>query len=108
MTHKKMMKPSPHEDELPVVEAETTAEYSVEYLSEVTGVSRQTILLYCEHGILSPLVADASTFDDHALYLLRRIEHLRDACAMNLDGLKLLAALLQQIDALRLELRQRP
>lgn len=103
-----MMNPSPHEDELPVVEAETEAEYSVEYLSEITGVSRQTILLYREQGILSPLASDPSVFDDRALYLLRRIEHLRDTCGVNLSGLKLLASLLQEVEELRTELRRRP
>jgi DNA-binding transcriptional MerR regulator len=101
------MDPSSHENDVPVVEVETAAEYSVEYLSEVTGVSRQTILLYCEHGILCPLESDRATFDDGALYVLRRIEHLRAVGGMNLAGLKLLAALLQEVDELRLELRRR-
>lgn len=101
------MDPSPYQDELPAVEAGAEAVYSVEYLSEMTGVSRQTILLYREHGIISPVDADSGRFDDQALYVLRRIAHLRDVCGVNLAGLKLLTLLLQEIEDLRSELRER-
>lgn len=75
--------------------------YSLETLTELTGVSSQTILQYQEHGILR------SQFDDDTVRMLRRIEYLREACEMNFSGLKLLTRLLDQVEQLRDELRTR-
>ena len=46
-------------------------------------------------------------FDDEAVRSLRRIEHLRDTCELNLTGLKLLASLLEEVEQLRAELHAR-
>lgn len=75
--------------------------YTLEVLAEMTGVSTQTIVQYREHGIIRP------DFDDDTIRRLRRIEHLRESCEMNLNGLKLLSILLEEVDALRVELRTR-
>lgn len=75
--------------------------YTLEVLAEITGISTQTIVEYKEHGIIRP------DFDDETVRRLRRIEHLRESCEMNLNGLKLLSTLLEEVDALREELRTR-
>ena len=77
----------------------TPQTYSLEILAETTGVSTQTIVLYQEHGILPP------RYDEDALRALRRIEHLRETCEMNLRGLKMLTQLLDEVEQLRAELR---
>jgi DNA-binding transcriptional MerR regulator len=75
------------------------ASYSLEIVSELTGVSTQTIVQYQEHGLIQP------AFDDETIRALRRIEHLRETCEMNLAGLKLLTQLLEEVERLRAELR---
>jgi DNA-binding transcriptional MerR regulator len=54
--------------------------YTLEILAETTGVSTQTIVQYQEHGLIRP------EFDDETIRALRRIEHLRETCEMNLTA----------------------
>ncbi|MBN8419452.1 MAG: MerR family transcriptional regulator [Verrucomicrobia bacterium] len=79
----------------------TPQTYSLEVLAETTGVTTQVIVQYQEHGLLPP------RFDDEAVRALRRIEHLRETCEMNLRGLKMLTQLLDEVEQLRQELRAR-
>lgn len=81
--------------------------YSLEILSELTGVSQQTILQYQEHGLIGPGNGGDHRFTDDTLRVLRRIEHLRELCEPNLAGLKLLTQLLDEVEILRAELRAR-
>ena len=81
--------------------------YSLEILSEMTGVSTQTILQYQEHGLIHPSDGGDPHFTDDTLRMLRRIEHLRELCEPNLAGLKLLTQLLDEVETLRAELRAR-
>lgn len=79
----------------------STQTYSLEILSQTTGVSTQTIVQYQEHGLLP------SPYDDDTVRALRRIEHLRETCEMNLHGLKMITQLLDEVEQLRRELRTR-
>ena len=82
--------------------------YSLEILSELTGVSTQTILQYQEHGLIRTSGGeDGPHFTDDTLRLLRRVEHLRELCEPNLAGLKMLTLLLDEVESLRAELRAR-
>lgn len=73
--------------------------YSLEIVSELTGASTQTIVQYQEHGLIRP------ELDDETIRAIRRIEHLRETCEMNLAGLKLFTSLLTEVEQLREELR---
>jgi len=75
------------------------AVYTLDILAEITGVSTQTLVQYQEHGLIRP------EFDDETIRVLRRIEHLRESCEVNLAGLKLLTSLLEEVEQLREELR---
>ncbi|MCW0221380.1 MAG: MerR family transcriptional regulator [Prosthecobacter sp.] len=86
---------------------EDASYYTMEILSQITGVSTQTILLYEEHGIIRPADESKRLFDDECVRALRRLQHLRDQCEMNLTGLKMLAQLLEEVEQLREELRRR-
>lgn len=77
----------------------TSTIYSLEVVAEITGVSTQTLLEYQEHGIIR------TEFDDDTIRTLRRIEHLRETCEMNLAGLKLLTRTLDEVEQLREALR---
>lgn len=80
-------------------EPTSEARYSLEIVSKLTGISNQTIIQYQEHGLIQ------SAFDDETIRALRRIEHLRETCEVNLAGLKLLTQLLDEVERLRAELR---
>ena len=73
--------------------------YTLEIIAEVTGVSTQTLVQYQEQGLIRP------ELDDETIRAIRRIEHLRETCEMNLAGLKLLTSLLTEVEQLREELR---
>ncbi len=84
-----------------------TTTYTIEILSELTGVSAQTIVQYQEHGLIRAAGKGETHFNDETLRLLRRVEHLRELCEPNLAGLKMLTMLLDEVEALRGELRAR-
>lgn len=95
---------------LPLFEPDADATYTIEAIASLTGASTQTILRYQEHGLISPVAgraADSGQFDAEALRTLRRIEHLRSACAVNESGLKLILDLMEEVERLRTELRAR-
>lgn len=79
----------------------TTGGYSLEVLSEITGISRQSIVQYHEHGLIP------ASADDDTVRHLRRMEHLRESYDMNLGSVKLIDSLLDQLEELRAELRAR-
>ncbi len=81
--------------------ATTESAYTLEVLAEVSGVATQTIVEYQECGLIHP------DFDDETVRLVRRLEHLRETCGMNLRGLKLMTNLLDELERLRAELRAR-
>ncbi|TDU81300.1 MerR family transcriptional regulator/heat shock protein HspR [Prosthecobacter fusiformis] len=93
----------------PLYEAETDTAYSIEVITELTGMDAQTIIRYQEQGFIRPAsgqAADSALFDAESLRQLRRIEHLRSTCAVNDTGLKLILDLLHEIECLRQERRQ--
>jgi DNA-binding transcriptional MerR regulator len=75
--------------------------YTLEVLAEMTGVSTQTIVQYQAQGLVR------SGYDDETVRSLRRLEALRESCGMDLQGLKLLAHLLDEVEQLREALRAR-
>jgi DNA-binding transcriptional MerR regulator len=91
----------------------TSAEivYTLEMVERITRLPRRTILVYHRHGVISPAQhaseVDAWRFDDEALRALRRAEWLRRELGVNLAGVKLIMGLLDEVEALRAELRQR-
>lgn len=106
-----MNTPAGHDSsDLPVFEPDADATYALEVVVELTGVSSQTILLYRQQGLISPFTdpeSGAHYFNDEALRTLRRLEHLRSACEMNVSGLKLVLGLLEEMERLRADLRSR-
>jgi len=77
--------------------------YTLEIVAKLTGVASETILHYQEHGLVKPVEPDH--FDDNAIHALRRIEHLRQTCEVNLSGVKLIFELMNEVEQLRSQLR---
>jgi DNA-binding transcriptional MerR regulator len=74
--------------------------YTLEILAEITGISTRTLIQYQEHGLIVP------DYDDETIRALRRVEHLRETCEVNLSGLKLILSLMEEVEQLRADLRR--
>ncbi len=83
-------------------------EYSLEQVAELVPVSRRWIAVYCRHGLVTPLkpVAEEGwTFNEDALRVLRRAEHLRTVHGLNVAAIRLVFDLLDEVERLQQELR---
>src|SRR5262245_9872975 len=82
--------------------------YSLEAVVHLTGVSRRSILVYCKSGLVrsagNPQQGEFS-FDDEAIYRIRRVEHLRSVHGINLAGIRMIFDLMQELERLENEMR---
>src|ERR1700732_2116691 len=93
---------------LQVFEPGARAVYTIEIAAQMAQVPRRLIVLYYKHGLVTPVTDPARAgryFDDEAVRILRRIEHLRSTCGLNLAGIKLVMSLINEVERLRTELR---
>src|SRR5437773_5723553 len=89
-------------------EPDPLAVYPIEAAARIAGVPRRMLLVYCKHGLISPL-ADPTQwgywFDGDAIRTLRRIEELRTICGDDLPGIAMILELLTEVRALRAQIR---
>jgi DNA-binding transcriptional MerR regulator len=93
---------------LQLYEPESHLFYSIETAARLSHVSRRMIAVYCQHGLVSPVMDPASGgwfFNDDGIRRLRRIEYLREACGMNLSAMEMILGLLDEVEELRREVR---
>jgi DNA-binding transcriptional MerR regulator len=93
---------------LQVFEPAAQAVYTIEVAAHLAQVPRRVIVLYYKHGLVAPVTDPAGSgwyFDDEAIRIVRRIEHLRSTCGLNLTGIKLVMSLMEEVERLRTELR---
>jgi DNA-binding transcriptional MerR regulator len=93
---------------LQVFEPGARAVYTIEIAAQMAQVPRRLIVLYYKHGLVTPVTDPAGAgwyFDDEAVRIVRRIEHLRSTCGLNLAGIKLVMSLINEVERLRTELR---
>jgi len=86
----------------------TRTYYSLETAAYLVGVHPDLVLYYCRLGIFGTERARrdrAPTFDDEALYTLRKVEHYRRRHGVNRQALPLLFALHREVERLESELR---
>lgn len=84
--------------------------YSLEAAAHLTGVQPGMLRHYCALGLLGEARAGSErepTFDNNALYEIRRIEHCRQQHGVNLRSLPLLCDLWREVERLQTELRFR-
>jgi len=82
--------------------------YSLDAAAELAGVSRRELLTYCRAGIVRPAYQPpygVMVFNDEAILAVRRLDRLRLVHGLDLGGLKAMAALLEEVERLRAELR---
>jgi DNA-binding transcriptional MerR regulator len=82
--------------------------YSLNAVVHLTGVSRRSILVYCKSGLVrtsgNPQQGEFS-FDDEAIYRIRRVEHLRLVHGINLAGIRMIFDLMNELQRLESEMR---
>jgi DNA-binding transcriptional MerR regulator len=95
-----MNSPEPHD---------TSGElYTLETLTRITRISKDRIVIYQQHGLISPVQAPPQgepRFDDEAIHRLRRISLLLSEYGVNEKGLQVFFSLVDEVDRLRDELR---
>jgi DNA-binding transcriptional MerR regulator len=80
--------------------------YSLETVEQITRLSRDRIVLYQRYGLVKPVqVRDGVYFDDRAVLQLRRIAFLLSEYGVNETGVRHIAALFDEVERLREELR---
>ena len=82
--------------------------YSLDGAAHLAGVPRRTLLIYCRAGLVRAVLQPpygVMAFTEEAIYIVRRIEHLRTVHGLDLAWLKTLVDLLDEMECLRAELR---
>jgi DNA-binding transcriptional MerR regulator len=95
---------------LQLFEPDARTVYTLDAVASLTQIPRRLIIVYCKHGLVSPVMDPACSgwyFNDEAIRILRRIEYLRTAGVFNLVGMKLVIDLLKEVEQLREELNFR-
>ena len=81
--------------------------YSIESVAQLTQTSRHAIAVYCLHHLIAPVTQPEEGgwwFDREAVQTLRQIDNLRTDHHLNWRAIKMIGALLKEIDELRDEL----
>lgn len=87
--------------------ASGASSYTLDMVVQITGVPRRTLFEYCEHGVLAlaPGELEAAAFDDDLVCAIRRITQLQGQHGVNLAGIRIINALLAEVERLQRELR---
>lgn len=93
-------------DDDAVYEPDLEATYTLEAASELCEMSTQTVVYYQQQGLLRG-TSQSEPLGNEALRTLRRIEHLKRAYEMNLAGVRMMLALMDEVESLRNDLRAR-
>jgi DNA-binding transcriptional MerR regulator len=96
---------------LRLFEPDPAVVYPIERVERLAQVPRRTILIYCRHGLISP-VADPELggfyFSGDAIRALKRIGYLQATRGVNLAGIKLILDLADELQRLRAMLADLP
>ena len=90
--------------ELQLFDPPVDAVYSIEAAAKLAGVPRRTILVYCKHRLLSPLIdagVEGYSFDGDGIRSLRHIEALRTVCGDDFAGIKIILDLTKELEHLQ-------
>jgi DNA-binding transcriptional MerR regulator len=102
------MKPINKNQAVQLFEPDHGTAYTLEAVGQITRMPRREILIYYKHGLLSPVTDpeyEGYYFDDEAIRTLRRIEYLHHARGINLEGIKIIFHLMNEVEQMRGELR---
>jgi len=80
------------------------AVYTIEAAAQLAGIARRTIVVYCKHRLLSPLIdarVEGYSFDGDGIRSLRRIEALRGICGDDFAGIRIILDLTRELERLQ-------
>ena len=96
---------------LRLFEPDPAVVYPIDTVEHLARLPRRTILVYCRHGLVSP-VADPELggfyFSGEAIRALRWIGYLQATRGINLAGIKLILDLADELQRLRAKLADLP
>ena len=81
--------------------------YDLDALAHLSDVHSALITQYVQLGLLDPLGGGAGgewRFDNRSLYVLRKIQRLRNELGVNVNGVSIILDLLQRVEELEQEL----
>ncbi len=91
-----------------VFEPEPGTLYSLDATAHLTGVSRREVLFYCRANLIEPIPQPpfgALYFRDEAIQTIRQMEFLRRRYGINMNGVRMIFDLMQEVERLRDEMR---
>ena len=96
---------------LRLFEPDPAVMYPIDTVEHLARLPRRTILVYCRHGLVSPM-ADPELggfyFSSEAIRALRWIGYLQATRGINLAGIKLILDLAEELRRLRAKLADTP
>lgn len=94
--------------EIELFQPDPQALYTLDVAARLAAVPRRSILIYCRIGLVRPIFQEpygVMTFNEEAIYTVRRIETMRTVHGINLAGIKTMFELLDEVERLRAEVR---
>ncbi|MGB9603961.1 MAG: MerR family transcriptional regulator [Limisphaerales bacterium] len=95
--------------EMEIYEPCDKSTYLIEEVARILNTTRRSIALYCRYGLISPQIDPQNNvwfFDEEAILRLKRIEYLRNTYNLNLQAVKIIIELMNEVERLRQELRR--
>ena len=84
--------------------------FPLEAAARLAHVSRHRLMVYCKRGFIAPRAGSAAqagwVFDAAAIRTVRQLEFFRQHYGVNDEGMRVLLALLREVDELRWELKR--
>ena len=91
-------------------EPRPNAVYTLETVAHLAKVPRRAILVYCNRGLVSPVMDPQEHgyyFNDEAIRALQHIAFLQNHCGINLRGTWIIMQLMDEVEQLHKERRVR-
>ena len=82
--------------------------YSLDATAHLARVPRRSVLIYCRAGLVRPVFQPpygVMAFTEETIYTVRRIEDMRTAHGLNVEWIKSMFALMDEVERLCAEVR---
>ena len=91
-----------------VFEPDPDAVYTIEAAEHLAHVPRRLIAVFCKYRLVSSVVDPVNNgfyFHEEGIRTLRRIEYLHHTCDINLQGVRIILNLMNEVERLQAEAR---
>jgi DNA-binding transcriptional MerR regulator len=83
---------------------DANAIHSIDATAHLAGIPRHWILVYCRHGLVTPIIDPqygGFYFDATGIRTLQQIHYLRADCDINVAGIRIILGLMEEVERLR-------